>query len=85
MSDLNGVNPTQILKRREVPPIVTQVLLSEYLILAAFFSQHQGKDAGRLVMKRIQEVARGASLNLFTPNEFKEKMALVLKDLERTT
>lgn len=85
MSEANGFNPTQQLRREDLPPIIVQVLMSEYLILAAFFSQHGGKDAGRLVAKRIQEVAQGAKLNYFTPNEFKEKLALTLKDLERTS
>jgi len=80
---MSDFNPTQQLKRETLPPIIVQVLMSEYLILAAVLSQHGHKDVGRLVAKRIQEVARGAKLNCFAPNEFKEKLAAVLKDLER--
>lgn len=83
MSELNGFNSTSKLKRDQVPPIVIQVLSSEYLILAATLSQHGHRDVARLVVKRIQEIARGARPNLIEPTDFKEKLAIVLKDLER--
>jgi hypothetical protein len=90
-SDLPNFNPTQILKRETLPPIITQVLLSEFLILAATLTEYAARpsvdkkynEIARLVVKRVQEIARGASPNLISPSDFKERLAAIMKHIER--